>query len=299
MVVVVVGCLIAGRAKPRPRASRVSVPPNGLVKFYVYIADGELDSILAALTPQERSSLARDLSVDPELLELATTRRSDPDETRFARATAVAAHLKASGAAAGLDGDARFIADQGAVRWGRLRCVRGRELIRHESESPVSFGFTRPTRELIMSGSPSKLLAQPSAATIDLAAQAQPAGFPWFVLSQRAEPWGETEQRSLDQVFEATPPPDRASDAPSWAKGTPKAPRALSAHTLGTLRTEPWMERLAVARAEANALPEGRLEFLARRVATFYGGQVDPATSRFEPAPAVVIGVPLCIAMIV
>jgi hypothetical protein len=168
--------------------------------------------------------------------------------------------------------------------------VRGSELVRHESESPVSFGCFTPGCELILTGSASKLLAQPPAAKFDDASAAL-RGFPWFAQVRRLADFDDADQHCVDRTFDGAPLPVLESVGPR---------RELPAHSsesLSALRPSPWMQRLAELRREVRALPEGRLEFLGRRLLTFTGGQVDPEAARFEPAPTVIIASPLYVAM--
>jgi hypothetical protein len=273
------------------------------VKFYVYIADAKLDRFLAELSTEDRQRLARELDLEPRLLDLPEVPRGEPDEVRFARAAAVAQYLEQSGAVAGLDADSAYIAGRGDVGWGRIRLVRGGELVRHETESPVSFGFATATRELFMAGSASNLLAQPPAAKVDAAAPDRGSAFPWFALAERASDYDDVDQRCLEQAFEEALPPLAASDTRQWppelrALGSrPLAACQLSAGTLATLEALPWMNRLASMRREFPTLPPGRLEFLAKRLATFVGGTVDPETARFESAPTLIVASPLYVAM--
>jgi hypothetical protein len=297
----VLACPPAPPAKPLGHT-----PSRGLlahVKFYVYIADAKLDRLLAALSSEDRQRLACEIDVEPRLLDLPEVRHGDPDECRFARATAVARHLEQTGAAATLDVDSAYIADQGDVRWGRIRLVRGSELVRHETESPVSFGFANPSRELLMAGSASMLLAQPPAAKVETAAPGAGTAFPWFALAARASDFDDVDQRCLEQAFEGALPPLAASDAREWPAelralaSKPLSARRLSSTTLATLETLPWMNELASLRRDFSSLPQGRLEFLAKRLATFVGGTVDPETARFQSAPTVIIASPLYVAM--
>lgn len=273
------------------------------MKFYVYIDDAKLDRLLAELSAEDRERLARELDVEPRLLDLPDVRRADADEPRFARAAAVGQHLEQSGAAATLEMDSAYIADRGHVRWGRVRLVRGGELVRHETESPVSFGFASATAELFMAGSAKKLLAQPPAATVERAAPGGASAFPWFALAGRASDYDDVDQRCLERAFERALPPLAASEVREWPselrplRSKPRSAVRLSADTLATLETLPWMTQLASLRRDSSTLPQGRLEFVAKRLATFVGGTVDPEAGLFQSAPTVVIASPLYVAM--
>jgi hypothetical protein len=260
------------------------------VKFYVYIADAKLDRVLAELLPADRERLAHELDLDVRLLEQAKTARGEPDATRFARAAAVGRHFELAGHASSLEGDGEYVVGQGPLQWGRVRLVRGSELVRHESESPVSFGCFTPGCELILTGSPSKLLAQPPAAKFD-DANATLRGFPWFAQVRRLADFDDTDQHCVDRTFDGAPLPALENVA------APAELQTRSAESLAALRPSPWMQRLAELRREVRALPEGRLEFLARRLLTFSGGQVDPDAARFDPTPTVIIASPLYVAM--
>jgi hypothetical protein len=273
------------------------------VKFYVYIADAKLDRLLAELGADERQRLARELDLEPELLDLPEVRLGEPDETRFVRAAAVARHLEQTGVTGALDAETPYIAGQGDVRWGRVRIVRGGELVRHETESPISFGFASAARELIMTGSSSKLLAQPPAAKIEAAARGTGAAFPWFALLARASDFDDVDQRCLEQSFEDALLPTAAGDARHWPPelaalaANTLSVCALSVEALAKLEALPWMNQLASLRHDFQSLPQGRLEFLAKRLATCAGGTVDPEAARFEPVPTVIIASPLYVAM--
>jgi hypothetical protein len=273
------------------------------VRFYVYIADAKLDRLLAALSPGDRQRLAGELDLEPRLLDLPEVSRGEPDEARFARADAGARYIEQSGAAAVLDADSAYIAGRGDVGWGRIRLMRGSELVRHETESPVSFGFATGTRELFMVGSPSKLLAQPPAAKVDLAVSGGGSAYPWFALARRASDYDEVDQRCLEQAFEDALPPSAASAAREWPPelrtlgSDALCAQPLSAGTLAGLESLPWMNQLAAMRRDFSRLPQGRLEFLAKRLATFVGGTVDPEAARFDSAPTVIIASPLYVAM--
>ena len=154
-----------------------------------------------------------------------------------------------------------------------------------------------------MAGSASNLLAQPPAAKVDLAAPDTGSAFPWFAFANRASDYDDVDQRCLELAFEEASRPLAASDSRQWPPelralaSQPLSACQLSAGTLATLEVRPWMNRLAAIRLEFQALRPGRLEFLAKRLATFVGGTVDPETARFESAPTVVIASPLYVAM--
>lgn len=264
------------------------------MKFYAYIADAKLDRLLAELSAEDRARLASELGVEPRVLDLPEVRRAEPDETRFARAAAIALHLEQSGRVSALDAEGEYVGAIGDVHWGRFRRVRGAELLVHETESPVAFGIAQNDRELIVIGSASKLLVQPPAAKIDEATRA-PAS-PWYALVARADEadLDVVDRRCLEHAFAEVPPPS-AANAPSEPKAFP--PGSIPPETLARLVSEPWMEQLAHLCRDVRALPQGRLELLAKRVATFSGGNVDRAGARFEPAPPLVLASPLFVAM--
>lgn len=272
------------------------------MKFYTYIADAKLDRLLAELSAADRERLATEFGLEQRLLDQPEVQRSDPDETRFARAAAVAHHLEQRGATGGLESESAYVAGQGAVSWGRFRRVRGGELLVHESESPVCFGFATGARELVMTGSASRLLAQPPAAKIDEALRVATAAHSWFALTARAADFDEVDQRCLEQTFGEALPPLAASEPRDWPSefrtlASETISCALPAAALAKLASRSWMDPLAWLQRDVRALPQGRLEFLAKRLCTFAGGIVDPAASRFESVPSVVVASPLYVAM--
>jgi hypothetical protein len=271
------------------------------VKFYAYIADSKLDRLLAELSAEDRQRLASELDLEAALLHLPQVQRGESDETRFARVAAVAHHLEQSGATGVLESDHPYLAGAGDVRWGRFRRIRGAELLVHESESPVSFGFAMDSRELLMAGSASKLLAQPPTAKIDEAARSA-ADQPWFSLVRCETDLDDVDERCLAQVFGESLPPSAASDPRSLPRelrrlGSEPISCAVSAETLAKLAPLPWMEQLARLQHDLRALPNGRLEFLAKRVATFVGGRIDPTQRKFESTPTTIVAAPLYVAM--
>jgi len=273
-----------------------------LVKFYAYIADAKFDRLLAELSAEDRQRLASELDLEPRVLDLPEVGKGESDETRFARVAAVAHHLEQTGGTGEVDSDCAYLAGSGDVNWGRFRRVRGGELIVHESESPVSFGFATERRELIMMGSASRLLAQPPAAKIDEAARAATAGQPWFALAQRTGDLDEVDERCLEHAFGESLPPSAASVPRSFPRelrslGTESLACTLSPESLAKLGPLPWMVQLAALQGDVRALPHGRLEFLAKRLATFVGGTVEPAKARFESGPSLIVAVPLYVAM--
>lgn len=260
------------------------------MKFYVYIADAKLDRLLASLAPEDKEQLANALGLPLRLLELPEVRRTESDETRFARADAVALHLEQTGAVGSPDSDRPYIADRGAVHWGRLRYMRGSELVRHETESPASFAFLTEARDVLMTGSASRLLAQPPSGRVDEATRAAADSRPWFALAARAAELDDVDERCFAQTFEEALPPTAAD---------PADPSALAERALAETEAEAWMLQLARLRRDVRALPEGRLEFVAKRLATFAGGAVERTGSHFEPKPPVIVASPLFVAMTV
>lgn len=260
------------------------------MKFYVYIADAKLDRLLASLAPEDKEQLADALDLELRLLELPEVRRTESDETRFARAEAVERYLEQTGALGPLDSDRPFIADHGVLHWGRLRRARGAELIRHETESPASFALLGDARDLIMTGSASRLLAQAPAGKVDEAVRGGEGLRPWFALESRAVELDAVDQRCLDQTFEEAPPPTAAA---------PRVASELATAALAETEIAPWMQQLAWLRSDVRSLPQGRLQFVAKRLATFAGGQVDRGRGHFEAAPAVIVASPLYVAMTV
>jgi hypothetical protein len=258
------------------------------VKFFVYIADAKVDLVLAGLVPEERMRLADELGLEVRQLELAEVPRGASDEIRFARASAVALHLEQSGLCGGLESGRAFIAERGAVHWGRLRVVRGSELIRHETESPASFAFVGGGRELIMAGSASRLLAQAPSARIDEAVRGESASRAWFSVGSLADELDDVDRRCFEQTFDSALPPLAAE---------PIDDRRLASLALASSDSAAWMQTLGWLRSDLRALPTGRLELLAKRLATFVGGQVDSEGTRFEAWPPLVLASPLYVAM--
>jgi hypothetical protein len=258
------------------------------VKFFVYIADPKVDLLLAGLASDQRTQLASELDVDASVLELPEVQRGASDEVRFARASAVALHLEQLGQCGGLESDLPFIAARGDVHWGRLRVVRGDELIRHETESPASFAFASDGRDLIMTGSASRFLAQPPSAKVDEAGRGDSASRAWFSLASLADDLDEVDRRCFEQTFDSSPPPSAAE--------TLEAGR-LASLALASSDSAAWMQTLAWLRTDARSLPTGRLEFVAKRLATFVGGQLDSHRTQFSAWPPVVLASPLYVAM--
>jgi hypothetical protein len=259
-----------------------------LVKFFVYIADSKLDLLLASLAAEERQRLAEELDVDIRQLELPEVPRGASEEIRFARASAVALHLEQSGQCGGLASDRPFIAERGPVHWGRLRVVRGAELIRHETESPASFAFGCDGHELIMTGSATRFLAQPPSAKIDEAGRDGSTSHAWFSVASLAGEFDDGDRRCLEQTFDSALPPSAADGHDA---------QRLASVALSSADGAAWMQTLGWLRSDVRSLPTGRLEFLSKRLATFVGGQVDPTRTQFDPWPPLVLASPLYVAM--
>jgi hypothetical protein len=260
------------------------------VKFFVYIADAKVDLVLGGLAPDERTRLAGELGLEVRQLELAEVPRGASDEIRFARASAVALHLERSGQCGGLDSGLPFIVERGAVHWGRLRVVRGSELIRHETESPASFAFGGDGHDLIMTGSARQLLAQAPSAKIDEAGRGESASRAWFSVGSLADELDDVDRRCFEQTFDSALPPSAAEVVDA---------QRLASIALASSDRAAWMQTLGWLRSDVRALPTGRLEFLAKRLATFVGGQVDSERTRFEAWPPLVLASPLYVAMTV
>jgi len=255
------------------------------VKFYVYIADAKVDGLIAALAPEDRERLAHQLDLDPASLRADETPRGAPDELRFARATAVARQLEAEGRSGPLQSGTPYVAEQLTLHWGRLRHVRGPELLLHETETPVAFAHPGEDSELIMVGSASHLLAQPPKATVDHASAPPAVGRDWFVPASTLPDPDPIDRRCLEYVFDETLPP-APTDGPA---GWPNEVREC----------EPWMDRLARVRRELRALPAQRLEIIAKRVSIYERGVWRPDAQTIERVAPIVLATPVLVAMMV
>jgi hypothetical protein len=228
------------------------------VRFFVYISDVKVDALLADLSAAERGELASPLTIDSAWLDLAHAPPDAPDELRFARAEVAARRLEQRGEVASLGHARPYVGDTRSLHWGRLRHMRGAELLRHETESPVWFADL--AAGLVMVGSASRLLAQPPAARTDHARSTPAPESAWFTPALIATELDAIDRRCLEQAFEPTPMPDEGApfELPDFS-GAPAAPEA-------------WMRRLAALPGELDALPLARLEFAAKRLAVFTAG---------------------------
>jgi hypothetical protein len=229
------------------------------VKFFVYISDAKVDALLAELSAAERGQLAGELMLDAEWLELAETPRDAPDELRFARAESVARWLELRGETASLGQGGPYVGDTRPLHWGRLRHVNGADLLRHESESPVLFADL--AAGLIMVGSASRMLAQPPAARTDHARSALEQASAWYAPARAAAMFDPLDRRCLEQAFEPASIPEEG------------APLELPDFARESAASEAWMRRLAALPGELGVLPLQRLEFGAKRLASFTGRQ--------------------------
>ncbi|HKP60607.1 MAG TPA: hypothetical protein VJV78_27960 [Polyangiales bacterium] len=227
------------------------------MKFFIYISDARVDALLAELSAAQRAQLSDQLRLDASWLELAETPRDAPDELRFARAEAIAHTLEQGGESASLGQGKAYVGATRPLHWGRLRHVRGAELLRHESESPVWFADL--AAGLIMVGSASRMVAQPPAARTDHARCAVEPEAAWYTPVRDATAFDALDLRCLSQAFEP---------APVLAEG---AEVELPDFTREPVAPEAWMQRLAALPQELAVLPLQRLEFSAKRLASFTG----------------------------
>lgn len=243
------------------------------MRFFIYISDAKVDVLLAALSAAERDRLTAELELDAAWLELAQAPRDAPDALRFARAEAAARGLERHGQAASVAQGRPYIGDTRPLHWGRLRHMRGGELLRHESESPVWFADL--AAGLIMVGSASRLLAQAPAARTDHARSVAGAESIWYSAAPAAADFDATDRRCLEHTFQpiAVSEAGAALELPDFTR----EPRVA----------EPWMQRLSALPAELGALPVQRLEFSAKRLASFAG----------QKGEALVLAAPVFVAM--
>ncbi len=254
------------------------------MKFYVYIADAKVDAALAELAAEDREALARALEIDVRWLELAEAPRGAADEVRFGRVSAVARALEEAGQCGPLSAGAPYIVEPLPLHWGRLRHVRGAELLVHETESPLSFLYTDEERTLIMTGSASQLLAQAPRGTVDHANDGDDPSRSWFAIAHATSDYDALDRRSFEHIFGDAPPPGEDTAVRSWSAAT---------------SSEPWMQQLARARSDLSALPVQRLEIFAKRLATCSSGRAVAEDARVVPDRPVVLATPLFAAMVV